>query len=215
MSSSENTNAPWRVGVLFSQTGVTFAIEQCRLNATLLAIEEINSRGGVLDRMVQPAIYDPASDPKQFRSLAERLFQVERIRLLFGCYMSSARQGRSAGRREPPWFALLSDALRGFRIFSTLHLYRRGAQSELPAAGKISALDLRQSLRCVALESSVTASKNALSWLTSKDETLIWRPSRSNSPSETRRIIASRTGVRDVPMSETIRASSTTEPGCT
>ena len=37
-------------------------------------------------------IYDPASDPKQFRSLAERLFQTDRIRLLFGCYMSSTRK---------------------------------------------------------------------------------------------------------------------------
>ncbi len=62
------------------------------MNATLLAIEEINSSGGVLDRMVEPVIYDPASDPKQFRSLAERLLQVDRIRLLFGCYMSSTRK---------------------------------------------------------------------------------------------------------------------------
>jgi branched-chain amino acid transport system substrate-binding protein len=92
MSFSENTDAPWRVGVLFSQTGVTSAVEQSQLNATLLAIEEINSSGGVLDRMIEPVIYDPASDPKRFRSLAERLFQVDRIRLLFGCYMSSTRK---------------------------------------------------------------------------------------------------------------------------
>src|SRR4051812_3043243 len=92
MNSSDKTDAPWRVGVLFSQTGVTFAVEQSQLNATLLAIEEINSSGGVLDRMIEPVIYDPASDPKQFRNLAERLFQVDRISLLFGCYMSSARK---------------------------------------------------------------------------------------------------------------------------
>src|SRR5260370_4791317 len=92
MSFSENIDAPWRVGVLFSQTGVTSAIEQSQLNATLLAIEEINSGGGVLERMIQTVIYDPASDPKQFRSLAERLVQVDRIRLLFGCYMSSTRK---------------------------------------------------------------------------------------------------------------------------
>src|SRR5258707_2170553 len=92
MSFSEDTNGPWRVGILFSQTGVTSAIEQSQLNATLLAIEEINSGGGVLDRMIRPVIYDPASDPKQFRALAERLFQVDRIRLLFGCYMSSTRK---------------------------------------------------------------------------------------------------------------------------
>ena len=92
MSSSENTEAPWRVGVLFSQTGVTSAVEQSQLNATLLAIEEINAAGGVLGRMIEPVIYDPASDPKQFRSLAERLFQTDHIRLLFGCYMSSTRK---------------------------------------------------------------------------------------------------------------------------
>src|ERR1700742_931710 len=92
MSSSEDSKAPWRVGVLFSQTGVTSAVEQSQLNATRLAIEEINSAGGVLDRMIEPVIYDPASDPKQFRALAERLFQVDRVRLLFGCYMSSARK---------------------------------------------------------------------------------------------------------------------------
>jgi branched-chain amino acid transport system substrate-binding protein len=62
------------------------------LNATLLAIEEINAGGGVLGRMIEPVIYDPASDPKQFRSLAERLFGTDRIRLLFGCYMSSTRK---------------------------------------------------------------------------------------------------------------------------
>src|ERR1700742_1484805 len=92
MSSSEDSKAPWRVGILFSQTGVTSAVEQFQLNATLLAIGEINSAGGVLDRLIEPVIYDPASDPKQFRSLAERLFQVDRIRLLFGCYMSSTRK---------------------------------------------------------------------------------------------------------------------------
>ena len=92
MSFSEGTSGPWRVGILFSQTGVTSAIEQSQLNATLLAIEEINSGGGVLDRMIEPVIYDPASDPKQFRALTERLFQLDRIRLLFGCYMSSTRK---------------------------------------------------------------------------------------------------------------------------
>lgn len=82
----------WRIGVLFSQTGVTSAIEQSQLNATLLAIDEVNSSGGVLDRPIEPVIYDPASDPKKSRALAERLFLTDRIRLLFGCYMSSTRK---------------------------------------------------------------------------------------------------------------------------
>ncbi|MDB5579472.1 MAG: hypothetical protein JWR80_4648 [Bradyrhizobium sp.] len=88
----EDNSGPWRVGVLFSQTGVTSAVERTQLNATLLAIEEINASGGVLDRPIEPVMYDPASDPKKFRAFAERLLQVDRVKLLFACYMSSTRK---------------------------------------------------------------------------------------------------------------------------
>jgi branched-chain amino acid transport system substrate-binding protein len=92
MALLDDDSGSWRVGVLFSQSGVTSTIERTQLNATLLAIEEINASGGVLGRPIEPVMYDPASDPKKFRAFAERLFQVDRIRLLFGCYMSSTRK---------------------------------------------------------------------------------------------------------------------------
>ena len=101
----------WRVGVLFSQTGVTAAIERSQLNATLLAVEEINKAGGVLDRAIEPDIYDPASDPKQFRALAERLLTVDRVRLIFGCYMSSTRKA----------VLPVVEALRGLLFYPTLY----------------------------------------------------------------------------------------------
>ena len=41
MALMEDNSGNWRVGVLFSQTGVTSGIERTQLNATLLAIEEI------------------------------------------------------------------------------------------------------------------------------------------------------------------------------
>src|ERR1700752_5303911 len=92
MAVADDNSGNWRVGVLFSQTGVTRGIEQTQLNATLLAIEEINAGGGVFGRRVEPVMYDPASDPKKFRTFAERLFQVDRVKLLFACYMSSTRK---------------------------------------------------------------------------------------------------------------------------
>jgi branched-chain amino acid transport system substrate-binding protein len=92
MTVTDDNSDSWRVGVLFSQTGVTRGIEQSQLNATLLAIEQINAGGGVLGRRIEPVMYDPASDPKKFRAFAERLFQVDRIKLLFACYMSSTRK---------------------------------------------------------------------------------------------------------------------------
>jgi branched-chain amino acid transport system substrate-binding protein len=87
-----NDRDAWRVGVLFSQTGVTAAIERSQLNATLLAIDEINKAGGVLGRPIRPIAYDPASNPKQFKVLAERLLTVDRVRVVLGCYMSSTRK---------------------------------------------------------------------------------------------------------------------------
>lgn len=92
MSESTKREDGWAVGVLFSETGVTAAIERSQRNATLLAIEEINKAGGVLGRPLHPIAYDPASDPKQYRAFAERLLAVDRVRLIFGCYMSSTRK---------------------------------------------------------------------------------------------------------------------------
>ena len=92
MDNSTQVGRPWRVGVLFSETGVTAAVERTQLQATLLAIDEINAAGGVLDLPLEPVRYDPESNPKQFRVLAERLLGVDRVRLVFGCYMSSSRK---------------------------------------------------------------------------------------------------------------------------
>jgi len=101
----------WRVGVLFSQTGVTAAIERSQLNGTLLAVDEINKAGGVLGRPIEPNIYDPASNPKQFRALAERLLTADRVRLIFGCYMSSTRKA----------VLPVVEAFRGLLFYPTLY----------------------------------------------------------------------------------------------
>ncbi|MFD1331887.1 transporter substrate-binding domain-containing protein [Methylopila musalis] len=86
------SDEPWRIGVLFSTTGVTADIETAQLKATLLAIEEINAAGGVLGRPIAPVARDGASDPKRFRQEAERLIGQDGVRLLLGCYMSNCRK---------------------------------------------------------------------------------------------------------------------------
>ncbi|MEJ2114949.1 MAG: transporter substrate-binding domain-containing protein [Gammaproteobacteria bacterium] len=82
----------WKVGVLFSKTGVTSVIEKTQLNATLLAIREINSNGGVNGRFIKPIVYDPQSNPENFRKLAKRLITKDSANIIFGCYMSSTRK---------------------------------------------------------------------------------------------------------------------------
>lgn len=90
--SARPTTEPWRVGVLWSQTGVTAVIEESQLKGTLLAIEEINSAGGINGRELVPVIYDPRSEPANFARYAERLLARDRVTSIFGCYTSSSRK---------------------------------------------------------------------------------------------------------------------------
>ncbi|MGD9738218.1 MAG: transporter substrate-binding domain-containing protein [Bauldia sp.] len=92
VAGDNGSSAPWRIGVLFSQSGVTAGIERTQLNATLLAIGEINASGGILGRPIEPIPRDPASNPKQFRAFAEQLMAEEQVNIILGCYMSSTRK---------------------------------------------------------------------------------------------------------------------------
>ncbi len=92
MSTPSRISSPWKVGVLFSKTGVTSVIEKTQLNATLLAIREINQLGGIHGRTIKPIVYDPQSDSEKFYSLAKRLVEKDRVNIIFGCYMSSTRK---------------------------------------------------------------------------------------------------------------------------
>ncbi|WP_020184746.1 transporter substrate-binding domain-containing protein [Methylopila sp. 73B] len=87
-----DTTKPLIVGALYSATGPTAYLERTQLNATLLAIEEINAAGGVAGREVVPVTYDAQSDPARFASLAERMLDEDGAGLLVGCYMTNTRQ---------------------------------------------------------------------------------------------------------------------------
>jgi branched-chain amino acid transport system substrate-binding protein len=82
----------WRIGVLFSNSGVTAAAETAEANATRLAIEEINAAGGVRGRQIKAVFYDPECSAKKYQELAVRLLAEDGIKIIFGCYMSSARK---------------------------------------------------------------------------------------------------------------------------
>lgn len=92
MSSMRDAGGAWKVGVLFSQSGVTGIIEKSQLNGILLAVSEINERGGVHGKEIVPVTYDPASDPKRYGQLAEKLLVEDNVNVIFGCYMSSSRK---------------------------------------------------------------------------------------------------------------------------
>ena len=90
--SHPNTSEPWRVGVLFSSSGYMGLIEETQLRGTLIAIEEINARGGINGREIVPVIYDPQSENSMFRLWAKRMLTEDGIQTIFGCYTSSSRK---------------------------------------------------------------------------------------------------------------------------
>ena len=83
---------PIKIGVLFSETGVTSAIGRSQLQGTLLAVHEINDAGGIDGRELVPVYADPASDPTRYATLAERMIARDHVNTIFGCYMSSSRK---------------------------------------------------------------------------------------------------------------------------
>ncbi|MGC2779196.1 MAG: transporter substrate-binding domain-containing protein [Bradyrhizobium sp.] len=82
----------WRVGVLFSRSGLMEVTESEHFFGTALAIQEINEAGGVLGREIEVIAYDPGSAPETFRKLADRLLTEDGASVIFGCSTSAERK---------------------------------------------------------------------------------------------------------------------------
>jgi urea transport system substrate-binding protein len=61
-------------------------------DATLLAIQEINERGGVLGKTIAPVVVDGKSDWATFAQEAENLITREKVSVVFGCWTSASRK---------------------------------------------------------------------------------------------------------------------------
>jgi urea transport system substrate-binding protein len=83
---------PIKVGVLHSLTGTMGTSEPVSIDATLLAIEEINRAGGVLGRPVRPVVADGRSDWEWYAHEAGRLIDEEHVAAIFGCWTSASRK---------------------------------------------------------------------------------------------------------------------------
>lgn len=82
----------WRIGVLFSRTGITAATESEHFYGTALAIEEINAAGGVDGRLLDPVAYDPHGTSDDYHRFAARMLQEDDVNVIFGCSTSSSRK---------------------------------------------------------------------------------------------------------------------------
>ena len=81
-----------KVGILHSLSGTIAIIERSLHNAELLAIEEINAKGGVLGKQIEPVIEDPQSLVQVFAEKAKKLLLEDKVVAVLGCYTSASRQ---------------------------------------------------------------------------------------------------------------------------
>jgi urea transport system substrate-binding protein len=81
-----------KVGVLFSLTGGLSIIEKSLHDATLMAISEINAKGGVKGMKIEAIVEDGASDPKTYNEKASKLVIQNRVPTVFGSYTSASRK---------------------------------------------------------------------------------------------------------------------------
>ncbi len=92
MNAGRESSAAYRVGILNSLTGVMADSESLVVEATRLAIEEINQSGGVLGREIVPVIRDGGSKAMQFATEARKLLDEDQIPVIFGCWTSASRK---------------------------------------------------------------------------------------------------------------------------
>jgi urea transport system substrate-binding protein len=83
---------PIVVGLIHSQTGPLAISEKSLLDSELLAIEEINIRGGVAGRLLVPEIADARSDPVAATEQARRLIEEKKASVLVGGWTSECRK---------------------------------------------------------------------------------------------------------------------------
>lgn len=83
---------PIKVGILHSMSGTMALSETVVVDATMLAIEEINQAGGLLGRRIQPVVADGRSEAATFVVEARRLINEEKVCTVFGCWTSASRK---------------------------------------------------------------------------------------------------------------------------
>jgi urea transport system substrate-binding protein len=81
-----------KVGILHSLSG-TMAISETVLKDTvLMAVEEINAKGGVMGYRIEPVVVDPASNWPLFAEKARQLITQDKVAVTFGCWTSVSRK---------------------------------------------------------------------------------------------------------------------------
>ena len=91
-TSLAQAQATIKVGVLHSLSGTMAISETVLKDVALMAIDEINAKGGVLGKKLEPIVVDPASNWPLFAEKARQLIAQDKVAVTFGCWTSVSRK---------------------------------------------------------------------------------------------------------------------------
>lgn len=81
-----------KVGILHSLSGTMAISETALKDMALMTIDEINKKGGVMGKQLEPVVVDPASDWPLFATKARQLLTQDKVAVTFGCWTSVSRK---------------------------------------------------------------------------------------------------------------------------
>lgn len=86
------SKGPVRIGAIYSLTGTMAVSERPLIDTIEMAVEEINTDGGLLGRKVEVIVADGKSSPDVAAKEAERLISEEHVNVLIACWTSACRK---------------------------------------------------------------------------------------------------------------------------
>ena len=103
------TTAAWaqattKIGVITSLTGSQAAFGEAHKNGYAIALDEINSKGGVLGKKLELDFYDDQSKPDQAVQGVSKLVDQDQVPMLLGSYSSESTKAivPAVAQRETP-----------------------------------------------------------------------------------------------------------------
>lgn len=84
----EGSGSKIRIGVITSLTGSTAAFGQAHKNGYAIALDELNSRGGLLGKAAELDYYDDQSRPDQAVQGVSKLVDQDHVPIILGAYSS-------------------------------------------------------------------------------------------------------------------------------
>ena len=81
-----------KIGVLHSLSGTMAISETILKDLMLMEVAEINAKGGLLGKKIEPVVVDPASNWPLFAEKARELIAKNKVSAVFGCWTSVSRK---------------------------------------------------------------------------------------------------------------------------